>query len=343
MTIQDLKTRIDVETMLTSAKISFALDYIRVQGPARLVLRQQAGNDMRDLGPAMPKAPDAGVQIGIASDSASRPHREDSVVAIMAHFGDEQAVTPVILAGVADGVGGSANGHLASAIAIQVLTEVVLNQLAASVVTLNPDLGVLDIERLLAKAINLANFRIIRDASGGSTTLTCALVIDRAAYIAHIGDCRAYLLNTEWQDMELITQDHRRERKWRAFQIASNERFTSHRLGHVLTRALGKNDPCEVDMTRRNLVNGTRLLLCSNGVWESVSPETIFAIVHQSDQTQDICERLVTAAVVNRVQDDATAVLIKMPDSTDGAAETRIELAQEASIMSVMGLNQVAQ
>ena len=315
MAIQLTRNGMAGEKTLLPTRNAFALDYIQIYGTARLLMRDHFGNKMRNFLADMSHPLDVMARIGAASDVGTHARNEDSAVALMAHFGDEQSATMVILAGVADGVGGDANGHMASALTIQALTESVVSRLAAFGADMRGiELSALNIESLLIDAISVAHYQIKRNTAGGSSTLTCALVIDRTAYIAHVGDCRAYLLNTEWKDMEIITQDHRRERKWQGFQIAANKKFTPHPHGYVLTRALGKNDQSEVDVTRRTLVNGTRLLLCSNGIWEYVSPAAIYATVLRTNQPQDSCEELVTLALAGNAYDDMTAVLIEMPD-----------------------------
>lgn len=308
------KSGLAAQTASLPAKIPFSIDYIRVLGPAQVILRQRFGSEMRNFLAALPQPLDVVVRIGMATDVGTRPRNEDSAVALVAHFDDSQTPIPVVLAAVADGVGGDADGHLASAITIQTLVEYVMARLAAAGSEVNGQtLSVSGVEGLLLEAISAAHYQIKARTSGGSSTLTCALIIDRAAYIAHVGDSRAYLLNVEWKDIELITHDHRRERQWQDVHIASNAQFESHPRGHVLYRSLGKDDQCEVDITRRNLIAGSRMLLCTNGISDAVSPAAVYAIVRQSDQPQDSCERLVTTALANNAYDDMTAILVAMP------------------------------
>lgn len=296
------------------ANIPFAIDTMRVQGPARLLLRQRYGSEMRTFLEALPEPIGSAVRVGMATDIGTRPCNEDSAVAVVTHFGGDASPVPVILVAVADGLGSSDEGHIASGIAIQALTESVLNQLATFSAGLNgTEMSANGIEGLLLDAVRMAHFQIKAGTADGASTLTCALIVDRTAYLAHIGDSRAYLLNDHWQDMEQITHDHRRERDWQRFTIATNGQIGDHPRGHVLTRVLGKSDDCEVDLTRRTLAEGSSLFLCSNGIWENVSPEALFAIIHRAEQPQDACEALLSLAMSNNAHDDMTAVLVEMP------------------------------
>lgn len=292
----------------------FALDYIRVQGPARSRLRQRFSNEMRNFLAAFPHPLDAVVRIGIASDIGTRLRHEDSAVALISHVSNDAIAVPIVLAAVADGVSGETDGNLASAIAIQSLTETIVDRMSAYANRTNVvGLNFSGMEGLLQESVSRAHYQIKKETFGGSSTLTCALIVGRTAYIAHVGDCRAYLLNTEWKDMELITHDHRSPRQWQAVNARPDREYASHKDGYELYRVLGQSDECEIDITRRHLANGSSLLLCTNGLWENISPEAIHATVHRLAHPQDGCERLIRLAVANNAQDDMTAVLVEMP------------------------------
>ena len=290
-----------------------AIDYMRVRGPAQIRLQERFGREMTNLLAAPKDSTGTVVRIGMASNAGPRSRNEDSAVAVMFHVGGQATPMPLILAAVADGVSGDVDAGLASAIAIYELIDFVIGYFTAN----QPGsmrLNIPSVEDLLLKACSAGHNAIKAQTFGGSTTLTGALIINRAAYIAHVGDSRAYLLNTEWKDMELITHDHRRTREWQDFNIATNEHLKTHPDGHVLYRALGIGDECSIDMTRRNLVDGSRLLLCTNGLWESVRSAQLYSVVHLSNNPQDSCERLVSLALANGTHDDMTAVLVEMPD-----------------------------
>jgi protein phosphatase len=294
--------------------IPYVIDYMRVQGAARLMLRQRFGVEMGNLEAALPVPLSSMLRIGVTTSAGTRPRNEDSSVAMMSHFGDDQSAIPVILLAVADGLGGNADGDVASALAVKVLTESVVNHMAAFAAGAgNADLSAESMEKLLIEAIAIAHHEVRAGTTGGSTTLTCALIVDRTAYVAHIGDCRAYLTNTGWKGMELITRDHRRERQVKVPAASPAYEIAAHRRAHTVTRVLGRSETCEVDLTRRNLVNGSRLLLCSNGIWEHVSPEVIFIAIQQSNQPQVTCESLTSVAIANQADDDMTALLVEMP------------------------------
>jgi serine/threonine protein phosphatase PrpC len=267
---------------------------------------------MRDFMAGLANPLDSVVRVGVASDTGTRPRNEDSVMAMLAHLDDDHMPIPMILAAVADGVGGHADGDLASGLAIQTLAERVIDRLADADAG-RVDIDAVSIETLLVEAFGEIHYKIRRHTTGGATTLTCALIVDRTAYIAHVGDSRAYLFEPGEPGPELLTRDHRFVREWEEMGIISREEALNHPQGHILYRALGKLDQCEVDITRRNLVDGARLLLCTDGIWETVDDAHMSTVVSRSAHPQGTCEGLLTMALANNAHDDITSVLVEIP------------------------------
>lgn len=104
---------------------------------------------------------------------------------------------PFILV-LADGVGGAASGALAS----QIATEIILSELHRWWHKV-PKRDAETIEKALRRAVEIANRAIYQKANespehhGMGTTTTLALVLDGEAYIAQVGDSRAYLVRKD--------------------------------------------------------------------------------------------------------------------------------------------------
>jgi len=142
------------------------------------------------------------------------------------------------LAIVADGLGGYAGGKIASHLAVDVIRDV-LNSY--------PDHGT--IRPLLQKAFKEANAAILQKASQAGelrqmgTTATAIYFFEEKAYLAHVGDCRVYLL-----------------RGGRLSQCSNDHSFGRHNL----SRALGLTD-VKVDINILSIIPGDYYLVCSDG------------------------------------------------------------------------------
>ena len=127
-----------------------------------------------------------------------------------------------------------------------------------------------------------------------ATTLVAALVRGHSAWLASVGDSRAYLFHQG--ELTQRTQDH----SWVAEQIRAG-RLTEEEAEHsefrnVITRAVGVADTVEPDKVGPiSLPAGSLLLLCSDGLHRVVSDDEIAAVL-ASGTPQEMAERLIALA-----------------------------------------------
>ncbi len=290
------------------------IDYVRVQGPAQSRLRKRYKREMKNFLEALGGPQEGEVRLGVASDMGTRPRNEDSSIGLLAHLGDDTS-KPVVLVAVADGMGGHADGDVASAIAIEAITGAMVEALGngSGSTVYNQRLNPTAVEGMLMGAVAAAHNEIKAGTAGGGCTVTCALIAGDTATLAHVGDSRAYLLNTRRRNIELITHDHLLVRAWQDAGIITEEQTVHHPQRHILYRSIGRAERCEVDLGQRSLAPGSCLLLCSDGVWDVLSRDEIARIVYQSEHPQEACERLINAAVTHGSHDDVTAALVELP------------------------------
>ena len=184
---------------------------------------------------------------------------------------------------VADGMGGHRGGDIASRLALETIVE-----LAAGGRGTLPDQV-----RSANRAVWDRSVEDERLAEMG-TTLTAALVDGASASIAHVGDSRAYLLR-EGKLRQLTTDHTLVARMVKSGEITEAEADV-HPHKNVLTRALGTDQEVEVDEDTVALLDGDRLLLCSDGLTGMVTEDQIQAILENSEQPQQAADRLVKAA-----------------------------------------------
>jgi serine/threonine protein phosphatase PrpC len=251
--------------------------------------------------------------VGYASDVGQlRAHNEDTLIAFQGvHLGHE-ATGPFGFFVVADGMGGHQAGEVASALAARLVTQQVINDVYLPFLRNQaPGADMDPLTEILRNAVKKADAQVHDQVPGGGTTLTCALIMGQRAYIAHVGDSRAYLLTG--RDMRRLTQDHSFVNRLIELGELSPEEAAVHPQRHVLYRAVGQGDSLDIDTYQQPLPPGSRLLLCSDGLSGTVPEEKIGRIIASALTPQLACQRLVEAANRAGGSDNITVVLIETP------------------------------
>jgi serine/threonine protein phosphatase PrpC len=253
----------------------------------------------------------AGLRVGYASDIGQlRDHNEDSLIAFQgSHLGDN-AGDPFGFFVVADGMGGHNAGEVASSLAARTVGREVLRRVYLPYLREEtPNADMVPLIEILRDAVRKANDLVHQKVPGGGTTLTCALILGRRAYIAHVGDSRAYLL--ENSAMQQVTQDHSYVGRLIELGELSPEEAAVHPQRHVLYRAIGQGEDLDIDTYHQPLPPGGGLLLCSDGLSGLVSEEEIGRIIASARTPQEACQRLLKAANDAGGPDNITALLVE--------------------------------
>lgn len=216
---------------------------------------------------------------------------------------------------VADGMGGHQAGEVASGQAMHALRRVFSSSAYEQAVDYSPEredyyAAVLKdvIEQIDEQVSDLAARR--EGLKGMGTTLTVALLYRDRAFIAHVGDSRAYLLHDgAWQQ---VTQDH----TWVAEQIQAGamtaDEAAAHRRKNVLSQALGHGLALRVDRSIHPVAPGDALLLCSDGLTNVVNDTEIAQAVWGYPDPQSACDFLVQLANQRGGPDNITVVLARL-------------------------------
>lgn len=209
---------------------------------------------------------------------------------------------------VADGMGGHAAGEIASSIAADTTLEILVRAV---------DDG-LPFEEALQLAFREAHHRIVTCCSddpatkGMGTTLTAALVSPAGAVtVGHIGDSRAYLFSGN--ELAQLTVDH----SWVQQEVDAGRlampASRTHPLSHILTRVLSSTDLPDPDIFTAQLQRGDLLLLCSDGLYNMVEPESLEGILNLGLPPEALVERLIVAANKKGGVDNITVVALRLP------------------------------
>lgn len=209
---------------------------------------------------------------------------------------------------VCDGMGGPAGGRMASGIAV----ETYLKELEGR---LRPDMHTREIREASAEAVQEANLAIRRAAEVNEefrymgTTLVSAVTYADGAVITNVGDSRAYAVSRD--GITRITKDHSLVQNMVDRGEIPPEAARYHPQRNVITRALGPDEVVQADTFVWSMEPGSWLLLCTDGLTETMSDqEILFEILHGGGK-DDCLERLFSIARGRGAPDNVTAVLIQ--------------------------------
>lgn len=257
------------------------------------------------------------LSVGWATDVGEvRRHNEDTALIITSAHDGDNALPTFGLFVLADGMGGHQAGEVASSLAARIVAHHIVGQLYLPLlVTQEHDTFHPALTEVLVQAVQAANSTVAERVPGGGTTLTCALILGPRAYIAHVGDSRAYIVTEEGLDQ--ITHDHSLvDRLVELGQLTPDE-AAIHPQKNVLYRAVGQSGFLEVDTPIRTIPQDGRLLLCSDGLWSVVDEKKMAQIVTTAPSLQAACDSLVEAANQAGAPDNITAILVEPPQGHD--------------------------
>jgi serine/threonine protein phosphatase PrpC len=144
----------------------------------------------------------------------------------------------------------------------------------------------------------------------GTTIVACLIDVTGGALIAHAGDSRAYL----WRRGELqpLTKDHTvAQAKFDAGTLKPDAP-DARLLRNVLTRNLGELPTTEVEFVELSLHPDDRLLLCSDGLYESVAPEALWRVLGSPATAGEAATTLLELALAAKAGDNVTALVVRV-------------------------------
>ncbi len=259
------------------------------------------------------RRPSPRLRLGWATDvGRQRSHNEDTILVVELEQAGYHSTLPVGLLVLADGMGGHLAGEVASALAARAAARYVLQMFMASLSEYEHSADGPSLKELLIEAVQRANELITERVPGGGTTLLCALILGDQAYIANVGDSRAYLVSPA--GCSQITRDHSVVDMMVELGQMTPEEAVHHPQRNVLYRAVGVRGPLEVDTFFRRIPPGGALLLCSDGLWEMVSEEEIAHVVMTSPSLQEACDALVGKANQAGGKDNISVIIAAPPE-----------------------------
>jgi protein phosphatase len=212
---------------------------------------------------------------------------------------------------VADGMGATAHGDLASQLAIRTAWD--LASRATSWVMRLADLNSQELSEriegfsfLMQKAFE-EEFQSNPEFDRSGTTWTCAYLVSSFAVVAALGDSPCFL----WRKgtMRQISTDHTVEQE---FVAAGVRPEIAGKYRHVLTRCFASTSPsARPDVHHLRLHSDDQLLICTDGLTDMIDADCVAGCLDRAPDPQTACDQLIERALAAGGHDNVTAVLAR--------------------------------
>lgn len=239
------------------------------------------------------------LMVGSATDVGRRRDRNEDAVLARA---------PVFA--VADGMGGHADGDVASAMVVEELGRLADRGATTSLGT----------DDVLA-ALRAANHRMVESSDRAGQrrpmgTTACGLVVveveaETRWAVFNIGDSRVY--RYAGGELQQVSVDHSEVAELVQAGVIDADRAERYPRRNVITRSLGHEPMLEVDLWVAPIAPGERYLLCTDGLTVELSDEELRAVLGAGEAAQPTAERLVAAALAVEGRDNVTVAVIDVP------------------------------
>ncbi|MBT7453604.1 MAG: Stp1/IreP family PP2C-type Ser/Thr phosphatase, partial [Gemmatimonadetes bacterium] len=206
---------------------------------------------------------------------------------------------------VCDGMGGAAGGRIASVLAVEAVREAMMSP------------GQKDEVSALLASVASANEKVFRRAQadpkleGMGTTLVALLLRRGKAFVAHVGDSRAYHIRNG--HLQQVTRDHTMVQEMLDDGVLTIEQARTHPDGHIITRSVGiaSQVKVDVDLSDFAVAPEDRWILCTDGLTGMVSDEVIRSIAGDLSPSR-ACRTMVTLANEAGGPDNITVQVVEV-------------------------------
>ena len=232
-----------------------------------------------------------------------RDHNEDNVV-IIKNKNEEYLVA------VADGMGGHSAGEVASSLAVDYLVN-----------SFNDNFDNLD----KVHAINWLREKVVRinelifdyvakhpESKGMGTTLVVSIITKDYILFGNIGDSSGFVLKDN--KLHKVTYDHTLVNLLMKAGELTEEEAENHPKKNVLMKALGANNPVDIDIFDCDM-NITSILLCSDGLTNMLTNEQIEEVLNSDIELDDKVIKLIRKANNRGGTDNISIAYLNLEES----------------------------
>ncbi|CAN5703228.1 hypothetical protein BH09MYX1_BH09MYX1_16580 [soil metagenome] len=255
---------------------------------------------------------------GLSDPGKVRTNNEDAFVVADLNRGDKADVGKPsefdvkergTLLAVSDGMGGEAAGEVASALVVETLRQV----LAKAAPTDEPTNS--GISKAIEHAVTKANDVVFKEGKtpgkkGMGATLTAVYVHGDTAYIAEVGDSRAYLVRG--RRIRQMTKDQSFVQLLLDSGALTPEDAENYPHKNLILQAMGQKDKVTVALGKLALRRSDRFVICSDGLSNKVTPDEIKEAILTGDALDIVCKKLIDLANERGGEDNITLILAQL-------------------------------
>ncbi len=207
---------------------------------------------------------------------------------------------------LADGVGGTGRGEVASQLAVKTALEIC----QATQAETEPD-------ELLRRIFSQAN-KAIYDASMHdhqkgrmATTLSISIFRNDEVTVGHVGDTRVYLISGG--TIKRLTADHSYVALQVKLGLVKEQEAMASPMRSLITRSVGQDLTCGHDVFKQTLSKGDLVLQCTDGLYSGVGDEEILDVAGHFPPEEAV-RRLIALAEKRRGDDNISVQIIQIQE-----------------------------
>jgi PPM family protein phosphatase len=229
-----------------------------------------------------------------------------------------------VLLAVSDGMGGAQAGEVASALVVETITR----EIADAPLETPRDTT---LSEAIQRAHEVVRQQGKRDRARMGATLTAVFVRAGRAYIAEVGDSRAYLLRGG--EMAQVTHDQSMVQLLIDSGVMTPEDANNSPMKNVILQAMGHQPELKVAIAKLDLRDRDCLVLCSDGLTCHVPDSEIKDIILESKRPSVAAQKLVDLANSRGGKDNITVIVAGIggelqPPAADEKADNAAEVVQ---------------
>ncbi len=207
---------------------------------------------------------------------------------------------------VCDGMGGGKAGNVASKMATDTICDKIQSGFSDK---MKPN----TIRNLMVTSVNIANNMVYDkaksdpDFEGMGTTVVAVMIYGGYAYIAHVGDSRAYLYYNGKLDQ--VTKDHSVVQHLIDIGQITEEMAKNHPDKNIITRAVGVEELVKCDYVDFKLPENSKILICTDGLSNYCDKEFMLGVLKKQLASEQICDELIKKAYDGGASDNITVAV----------------------------------